>query len=372
MKLVLFGDLHLDTPFAWIGHISKDAARKRRQALRDVLVRIIKLTEEVNADALLCSGDLFEQERITPDTAAFLQKTFENVAPLPVYIAPGNHDYLGRRSPYAHIRWSGNVHIFKEAKLTPVGLQSGITLWGAAHCAPANTDDFLAGFSVGERQGVHLALFHGSELGWFDRDGEGKRPYAPFRADEIAAAGLDHAFLGHIHTPRDGERHTYPGNPDPLGFGETGERGAVVITVGTDGADGTVDRERRVVAISEVHELTVQVDGCGSQQEVRERVTAALAGLSGCVRVTLAGQLRVEVDLQPRDLCSPVPGIDALVIRPSSLCVAYDFESLRKETTVRGQFVDDVLRADLPESERRAVLVTGLRALESRGDLEAM
>jgi DNA repair exonuclease SbcCD nuclease subunit len=369
MKLVLFGDLHLDTPFAWIGQVSKEAARKRRQALRDVLMRIIHLTEEVKADALLCSGDLFEQERITPDTAAFLQKTFESVAPLPVYIAPGNHDYFGPRSPYAHIRWSSNVHIFKEARLTPVCLQSGVTLWGGAHCVPANADDFLAGFRTGERQGVHLALFHGSELGWFDRDGESKRPYAPFRAEEIPAAGLHHAFLGHIHTPRDAERHTYPGNPDPLGFGEIGERGAVVITIR---ADGTVSRERRVVALSQVHELTVQVDGCASQQEVRERLTAALAGLSGCVRVTLAGQLRVEVDLQPRDLCSPVPGIDALVIRPANLCVAYDFESLRKETTVRGQFVDDVLRAELPEQERRAVLVTGLRALESRSDLDVV
>ena len=56
--------------------------------------------------------------------------------------------------------------------------------------------------------------------------------------------------------------------------------------------------------------------------------------------------------------------------RPASLCVAYDFESLRKENTVRGQFVDDVLRAELPEEDRRAVLVTGLRALESRSDLD--
>jgi hypothetical protein len=64
--------------------------------------------------------------------------------------------------------------------------------------------------------------------------------------------------------------------------------------------------------------------------------------------------------------------VDALVIRPVSLCVAYDFESLRKETTVRGQFVDDVLKAELPEDDRRAVLVTGLRALESRGDLDVV
>jgi hypothetical protein len=88
--------------------------------------------------------------------------------------------------------------------------------------------------------------------------------------------------------------------------------------------------------------------------------------------VTLAGQLRVEVDLQPRDLCGSVPGIDALLIRPASLSVAYDFESLRKEPTVKGQFVDDVLKAGLPEDEKRAVLVTGLRALADRSDLDVV
>jgi hypothetical protein len=41
MKLVLFGDLHLDTPFARIGHVSTGAGHKRRQAFRDVLIRII-------------------------------------------------------------------------------------------------------------------------------------------------------------------------------------------------------------------------------------------------------------------------------------------------------------------------------------------
>ena len=122
MKFVLFGDLHLDSPFAWIGHVSREAARKRRQALRDVLERIVRLTEEVKAEALFCSGDLFEQARITPDSAAFLRKTFENASPLPVYIAPGNHDYFGPLSPYSHIRWSSNAHI-QEARLMPVCLR---------------------------------------------------------------------------------------------------------------------------------------------------------------------------------------------------------------------------------------------------------
>ena len=50
----------------------------------------------------------------------------------------------------------------------------------------------------------------------------------------------------------------------------------------------------------------------------------------------------------------------------------YDMESIRQEPTVRGQFVRDVLDSDLAEDEKHRVVVTGLRALDGRTDLEAL
>ena len=52
LKLVLFADLHLDAPFAWLGG-SQLAARRRRQALRETIRNIMRLAREVQADALL-------------------------------------------------------------------------------------------------------------------------------------------------------------------------------------------------------------------------------------------------------------------------------------------------------------------------------
>lgn len=49
MKLVLFSDLHLETAFAWMSG-SPDGARKRRQALRDTLLKIIDLTVTLEAE----------------------------------------------------------------------------------------------------------------------------------------------------------------------------------------------------------------------------------------------------------------------------------------------------------------------------------
>lgn len=363
MRLLLFADLHLDAPFAWA---PAEAARARRRALRDALGEICRLAVAERVDALCCAGDLYEQERFTPDTAAFLRDAFARVHPLPVYLAPGNHDWLGPASLYRQVPWTDNVHLFTGDRLEPVTLADGFTLWGAAHRAPANTPGLLDGFTV-DRAGVHIALFHGSEQGELRFQGDDKKPHAPFRASQIPPSGLHHALVGHFHTPRDADHHTYPGNPEPLTFGESGPRGAVLITVG---ADGTVTRERHRVSTSEVSDVDVDITGVAHARHLRERVTARLAGLTGTVRATLTGEIGPEVELNLDDLADVAPHL-LLVPRLGRVTVGYDLAVLADERTVRGQFVRDVHAAtELTEDQRRRVLVTGLRALEGRQDLE--
>jgi DNA repair protein SbcD/Mre11 len=363
MKLLHFADLHLDTPFRWA---PTNLARSRRRALRETLIRICRLAVELQVDGLCCGGDLYEQERFTPDTAEFLCSTLAGLSPLPVFLAPGNHDWFGPHSLYKQVSWPANVYVFNEDRLTPVQLADGVTLWGAAHRAPANTRGFLDGFRV-DRAGVHLALFHGSAQGELIFQEEGKVPHAPFRAEQVPAAGLHHALLGHFHTPRDAATHTYPGNPDPLTFGETGDRAAVLLTVA---ADGTVNRERHRVATSMVSDVAVDLTGVSHSGQIIDRVTAAVAGRSGIVRVTLSGEIGPNVDLRLQDVASlSVPHLDALVPRLGRITAAYNFDMLQNEQTVRGQFVRDVLGADeLDSDQRRRVLITGLRALDGRND----
>jgi DNA repair exonuclease SbcCD nuclease subunit len=362
VKLLLFADLHLDAPFAWA---RPETARLRRANRRETLTRILALADAERVDAVLCAGDLFEHDRVTPDTIAFLQSSFARTDRR-IVLAPGNHDWYSPRSPYAVTDWSPNVHLFTETSLAALTLADGVTLWGAAHRAPANTDGFFAGFRP-DRGGVHLALAHASErslLGWQEA---GKQPHAPFDAAEIAEAGLSHAFLGHYHLPRDAERHTYPGNPDPLEFGEDGDRGAVLVSVGPD---GSVQRERRRVAVSEVTDVTVSLDDARHATDVTGAVAEAIAGLAGCVRVTVEGELASGVSLDLNELQRLGSHLDGLQVRAGRIGVGYDLDAVAAESTVRGQFVRDALAEVADDELRRKVVITGLRALEGRADLE--
>jgi DNA repair exonuclease SbcCD nuclease subunit len=195
--------------------------------------------------------------------------------------------------------------------------------------------------------------------------------YAPFRAEQIRESGLHHAFVGHYHQPYDGEFHTYPGNPDPLTFGETGDRGVVIVDLADD---GTLQRERRTVAVSAVHDVELDVTGCNSSQQLREHATALLADLSGVARVTLTGELSPDLDLDSAIFRDLPHDLDAdPVLRVRGLTVGYDTEAISQEPTVRGRFVHEVLAAvDIDEEKRHRIIVTGLRALDGRDDLEVL
>jgi len=365
MKIVHFSDIHLDAPFAWMG-AGADVARERRNAQRRVLQRIVSLVVDEDADALFCGGDLYEHDLFTPDTSAFLRDLFGGLAPRRVYLAPGNHDWFGPDSLYATESWPGNVHIFDEDRLQPVELDDGLTLWGAAHCAPANTDGFLEGFRV-DRSGVHIALFHGAELGSLHFEAEGKQPHAPFREAQLTQAGLHHAFVGHYHRARQTQLITYPGNPEPLSFGEDGGRGAVLATIGMD---GSIQRQTHDVSQTVVSDVVVDVSGCGSRTEVVAAVERALKPCRGIVRAIVVGDIGADVDVQRSDFQSlRLPQIESCQFQ-LQISAAYELDTIAAEKTVRGEFVREVREAQLdPEVERR-VLVTGLRALAGRRDLE--
>jgi DNA repair protein SbcD/Mre11 len=361
VKIVLFSDLHLDAPFVWA---TPALGRKLRNAVHQTLANICALAKQERADALLCAGDLYEQEYATPDTAQTLRSAFANLAPMPIFLAPGNHDWYGPHSLYHRVPWTSNVHVFDQQHFTPIELREGYTLWGAAHCAPANTGNLLHEFHA-KANGWNLGLFHGSERGLLATQAEGKIPHAPFREADIRSANLHHAFVGHFHGPKEGQSLTYPGSPQALAFGE-GAGGAVVVEF----KDRALLRRWENVATIPFHDLDLDVTGLPSMQAIRDQTAAKVSGLQGVARLTVRGNLASTVDFKLDDLKGITLGLDALVVRAKNLTLDYDFEAIATEPTIRGQFVKDVRASAIPDEEKQRVLTVGLRAFDGRKDLE--
>ena len=112
-------------------------------------------------------------------------------------------------------------------------------------------------------------------------------PYAPITEQQIAGSGLTYLALGHIHAPSGLRRagntfYAYPGCLEGRGFDETGEKGALVLTV----APGAVESRFVPLCRHRYEAITVDVTG----RDPIAAVSASLpAGVYGC-RITLTGE----------------------------------------------------------------------------------
>lgn len=371
-RLLHIADLHLDRAFAGMG-CQGELANRRRLGLRDALRRAGRAALEAECAAVTIGGDLYEHDRAGADTAAFLADTFASWQPMQVLVAPGNHDALLPGSIYSRTEWPANVHIFRTASLEPVAISDGLTVWGLAHLEPAWQGDPLAGPSVAGDGGVHLALFHGAELG---SRPDGKAIHGPFRAAQVRQRGFATALCGHYHRRRVDAATglVYPGSPEPLTFDESEARGAVIVTVGQGGA---VEYEPLEDNRWNARTATAEVGGAHGIADIIDAAlgaaTVACAGLDPertMVRVDLRGELDPAVAADTFTVETALrDAAPAAAVRVRDLTAPLiSLSAIAAEGTVRGAFARAVSEAvaAADDRERRELddaLRYGLQAL---------
>lgn len=368
MRLIHTADVHLDACFASAG-LPARYANRRRQSLRDVFAAIVRRAGEWPADALIIAGDLFDLERVTRDTVAFLKAQFESIGPLPVVIAPGNHDPFLAASPYSSEFWPDNVRIFSRPAWQSFALHDGqLIVHGFAFDGYEISCNPFDAFSASLDGGIHVVLGHGTERRHQPPDG---KSYAPFDIDSVVRPGVDYVALGHFHalTPIDNGLRVpamYSGAPEGHDFGEQHLHYYVEVEFGEGPARVTPVPCARVIHTTHI----VECEGVSTAQQLTEAVRA-LAGKEAypqIARVTLRGE------------CSPwitaeIPSVhDAVAQEFEHLIIvdethpSEDYEGLAKETTTLGLFVRRLNEeiADAPDSAKRRILerarVVGLAA----------
>ena len=274
IKILHSADWHLDSPLQ--GRLPQQAELLRRELLQ-IPDRVAALCREENCDLMLLAGDLFD--------GAYSQQTYRAVydalqsVNVPVFIAPGNHDYICPDSPYEKELWPENVHIFKKQQIEWVDLPAlGLRVYGAGFQS-MDCPGLLEGFQA---EGFAVGLFHGDPT-------QVNSPYNPITKTQTAQSGLAYLALGHVHKG-DGLRAgdtlcAWPGCPMGRGYDEQGEKGVLIVTL-----EDTV--QTRFVPLEGPRFFDVSVDfaaGIGS-------VLPAVAN-HDFYRVTLTGEAE-KVDLE--------------------------------------------------------------------------
>lgn len=221
MKILHSADLHLDTPFT-----HRSQAKFLKEQLLGVPNQLAQLCRKEGCHLVLLSGDLFDGPW-TRDSFLSLRNALEDCA-VPVFISPGNHDYVNLSSPYTTELWPSNVHIFTQPRMESVLLEElDCRVYGAGY---RNMDcpGLLNGFRCRNDARYQIAVLHADPT-------QADSPYCPITAGQIEASGLDYLALGHIHKAGEVQGGktlcAWPGSPMGRGFDETGIKGAIIATL---------------------------------------------------------------------------------------------------------------------------------------------
>jgi len=228
VRVLHAADIHLDCSYA-----GSPAAAARLKAMHlEALHGLADCALREKVDALLISGDSAQRDDLSYASRSEFIRALDPVlkAGIPVFACRGNHDASLSLTPgdfsspgfTVFTDWTPRVFYLPDAFGRPAARIVG---WGfdRPHC-----DRFPVDTVPPAEEGiVNIALAH---LQLTDlAPGPG---YAPAAASELLPAGYDYWALGHVHQRATvAGRFHYPGNLMGCNAGETGAKGASLVTL---------------------------------------------------------------------------------------------------------------------------------------------
>jgi len=285
-KFVHCADLHLGSRFKGLDAVDPAMAERMRRSIFDSFKRIVDLAIEKQADALIISGDIYDEKNELPSTRMWLAEQLGRLS-IPVFICRGNHD--SETSWDQSIPYPDNVREFGP-DIERVAIGDDVEVLGVSYAVPHETRNLAA---MAEGTSGKFTIF----CGHCDLESvtEG-HPYAPCSMSDLQGRGVDYWAFGHIHKRAEVSTDpyvVYPGNIQGRNFKETGKKGAYLVTVDS----GRVASFEFIPTQTYIWEdLTVDISG-KSFSDIVSDLTGKLGKDSIC-RMTFVGSGQLDTMLR--------------------------------------------------------------------------
>lgn len=356
VRFIHTSDIHLDTSFSGSAFPSRLGDRKR-EAIRSTFRQVIDDARRHEVDFVLIAGDLFELDRVTPDTVQFLKQQFDSLNAIRVFISPGNHDPFVPGSPYREESWPANVCIFNAEEFRSVELPHlGVRVSGFGFTRTHLEDHHFLKLPILANDLFNIVLSHGSDV---SRVPVGKSKHGPFAVEEIVRKNVQYCALGHYHqqrrldNPFDGAQVWYSGIPEGRGWDEEGPCGYLAVEI----ADDAVTVEGRICNQYALNTLVVNCDTFSTREQILDSILqqrSILFDSKTILRIRLVGSLDPRLDLSIPELEERLADQALYIQWEDRTHPALDFDLLAQEKTLRGRFVRIMGErlAAAPEEER--------------------
>ena len=331
MKFVHIADIHFDSPFTTLSD-KGNLGEQRRIEQRKIFKKIIEYIKENKIEYLFISGDLYEHKYIRKSTIEYINNLFKEIENTKIFISPGNHDPILKKSYYNNFIWNKNVYIFKSEIQKIETEEADIYGFGFDdfYCANSGIEKLV----LDNPEKLNILVIHGTLNGANLEEMQ----YNSMSSTMLENKGFDYVALGHIHknnfTPNG--KIIYPGSTMSLGFDELGEHGMVVGEITKNAA------ELNFIKLDETEyvEREINCTDINSIEELIEKINEINIEQNKLYKIILVGKRNFEIniyDLYKYELNEKIIKIKNKT-KPN-----YNIEEIAKENSLRGLFAKEIL-----------------------------
>ncbi len=331
MKFVHIADIHFDSPFVALSD-KGNLGEQRRIEQRKVFKKVIEYIKENKIEYLFISGDLYEHQHVRKSTIEYINNLFKEIGNTQIFISPGNHDPILKKSYYSTFNWNENVHIFNN-EIKKIELEDAdIYGYGFSDFYCSNSD--IENLQIENPEKINILIIHGTLNGSTSIDMQ----YNPMSTAMLKQKGFNYIALGHIHKNNFEEngKIIYPGSTISLGFDELGEHGMIV------GEITKTENKLEFIELDETEFVEQELDctEMNSEEELIEKINEIKIEENKLYKIILIGKRNFEINIY--DLYKY--NLDEKIIKIKNKTKPnYNIEEISKENTLRGLFAKEIL-----------------------------
>ena len=331
MKFVHIADMHFDSPFITLSD-KGNLGEQRRIEQRKIFKKIIEYIKENKIEYLFISGDLYEHQHIRKSTIEYINNLFKEIENTKIFVSPGNHDPILKKSYYSNFNWNKNVYIF-NSKIQKISTEDA-DIYGYGFDDFYCTNSGIENISIENPEKINILVIHGTLNGANLEEVQ----YNSMSSTMLESKKFDYVALGHIHKnnfKKDGKM-IYPGSTISLGFDEIGEHGMVVGEI--------TKEENRLEFIkldeTEFIEKELKCTEINSEEELIEKINEINIEKNKLYKIILIGKRNFEINIYNLYKYN----LDEKIIKIKNKTKPnYDVEEISKENTLRGLFAKEIL-----------------------------
>lgn len=278
LKILHSADWHMDAPFMSVSEAQRSFLRQEHLKIPG---RIAQICRQEGCDLVLLAGDIFDGVP-SKDAVDAVRQALEECA-VPVFIAPGNHDFYGSGSVWREEIWPENVTVFTGNMQSVSVPDLDCRIYGAGYRS-MDCEPLLDGFRAEGTESWQVGVLHADPV-------TRRSPYCAVTTGQIRDSGLHYLALGHIHKGgmlRAGQTLcAWPGCPMGRGWDETGQKGVCLVTL-----EGTANIRSLPLDVPRFYDLEADVSD-GAEAALDALLPAAES--RDFFRVTLTGQTNEDI-----------------------------------------------------------------------------